>query len=1349
MFWYDVNAFYLYIALLLCDAGSAPSGSFLTIESHEVHYVFVFALIVGRRSSLRLSARRMTSSTTKSGKRKRPVSRINSEQLSTAEFEAYVQIVWKKIPITLRYRCLCIDSLYFKAYMERNKRENVISWMVRDGSFAQRYVFVPICQANHWSLLILCNFGKDFNNTARPCILLLDSLETREENIEPDVRKFVFAMYKKWKPESSSQHIHNIPFRKPKVPQQKDGNRCGYYVIFFIYRFLLDCMDEFNIDNDYPSFMTQDWFTQSEFDSFSENLSYIWQDVAYEDIQTAVDTEENAMKEDIAEKKGDDINKQTALVLYTPESSQEKDNIAQCDNINEETAIVLYTPESSQEKINIAHDEVKVQKKILKIKVKSVDVRRSPRLATPDAKRRAIEIEPVQLHGSRRSVTEAVKRRRIKTTPPMDARGTRSVARKGKKVEQRSTSKKGKKVEHVEYVTSSDAETESEHEVKVIEKIKRTAKRKRSERDDKRKKVEHLECIISTDAETESEQEVEEIKKARKRSATRKTNRRDVHNESSKRKTSKKKNDKTGKKKRNEGKQHIEMPKKLKLRAHPSKFSKAMENLSTDQKQWIKDAGFEDLLSFSFRHIPNEMARNVVWFYDPYHNWLNLADKKVIRITEDEVHRVLGLPKGSRKVIIGPANTKTLEEWRDQYPERKAGHKITELSVMKAITRTGELNLKFKQNFMVLMYNLFIRCTTGSYVSQDVLKLVGSFDEVSEMNWCKLVVDGLKDASLAWLEDPTTQYYTGSLMFLIFFYLDRVQNEVIKVERKDTAFTGWSNFHVLQRNQVEIVNDSYGKGVIEGYEVPEDSEVEGEDYTTEDAGAINIQEIKDTHEEIHVDDDLKQNEPEVLNDMIEEPNEETIVNGDCNNEFAEEAFKDISVANEIIEKAYQEPIVTADNDNESVQRNFPDSQQFHTPRETIKGVQSIEMDAISAGIMSIAKDINYAHSDDEELINEGALMLQIRSEIDEIKKMKKIVYENLRTARALFSTNPDLEGLEKDFRQVINDNNGVESVERIPVKLKVEERPRREVKVSELHKSPFRERTIDIEKPNLTKAEEDVWKWLNAFNDYPLQQVFTWDNKAAWTKHEIQTLQVDRQLVCGVLDTYACILNEEEKFRSVDSPHRFFCTTYNTIGTFSRRSEENRLTDVALLKENQYRRFKENLDHVLQKHFVDIKNIDLIFFPIHDINHYYVICFNLKIPTIEILDNNKIGGDLTSIYDGIPESLQQNFVKYMMDISERKATEFGNVPIIRLEMKWRTEKNKTDCGVFAIRHMETYKGNGLRNWDSKFVPENEKQTQKRQLKKARQLYAFKIISSHLNCLRGTMQQEIDETISRI
>lgn len=61
-----------------------------------------------------------------------------------------------------------------------------------------------------------------------------------------------------------------------------------------------------------------------------------------------------------------------------------------------------------------------------------------------------------------------------------------------------------------------------------------------------------------------------------------------------------------------------------------------------------------------------------------------------------------------------------------------------------------------------------------------------------------------------------------------------------------------------------------------------------------------------------------------------------------------------------------------------------------------------------------------------------------------------------------------------------------DSVERMPAKVQFPERERREVKLGELHKSPFRERTIDIDKPTLSKAEEDVWKWLNANNDYPL-----------------------------------------------------------------------------------------------------------------------------------------------------------------------------------------------------------------------------------------------------------------------
>lgn len=40
-------------------------------------------------------------------------------------------------------------------------------------------------------------------------------------------------------------------------------------------------------------------------------------------------------------------------------------------------------------------------------------------------------------------------------------------------------------------------------------------------------------------------------------------------------------------------------------------------------------------------------------------------------------------------------------------------------------------------------------------------------------------------------------------------------------------------------------------------------------------------------------------------------------------------------------------------------------------------------------------------------------------------------------------------------------------------------KPRREHKVGELQKSPFLNRAIDFNRPKLTKAEEEVWTWIN------------------------------------------------------------------------------------------------------------------------------------------------------------------------------------------------------------------------------------------------------------------------------
>ena len=66
---------------------------------------------------------------------------------------------------------------------------------------------------------------------------------------------------------------------------------------------------------------------------------------------------------------------------------------------------------------------------------------------------------------------------------------------------------------------------------------------------------------------------------------------------------------------------------------------------------------------------------------------------------------------------------------------------------------------------------------------------------------------------------------------------------------------------------------------------------------------------------------------------------------------------------------------------------------------------------------------------------------------------------------------------------------------------------------------------------------------------------------------------------------------------------------------------------------------------------------------------------------------------------------QQHLVSYWETSSPAKSKKLDSVSIVRLDMKWRTMYNKVDSGVFAINHMETYKGNGLRNWECKFAYE--------------------------------------------
>ncbi|KAK4360468.1 hypothetical protein RND71_019420 [Anisodus tanguticus] len=182
--------------------------------------------------------------------------------------------IWKGHPEDRRNAFTYLDSLWFSLYSERSQKAKVLNWITKKKIFSKKYVFVPIVLWNHWSLLIFCHLGESLQSKAKsPCMLLLDSLRMASpERFEPGIRKFVIDLFKaEQRPETKDQ-IRKIPLKIPKVPQQRNDEDCGNFVLYYINLFLKSAPENFSISKGYPYFMTEDWFTVEQLECFFQEL---------------------------------------------------------------------------------------------------------------------------------------------------------------------------------------------------------------------------------------------------------------------------------------------------------------------------------------------------------------------------------------------------------------------------------------------------------------------------------------------------------------------------------------------------------------------------------------------------------------------------------------------------------------------------------------------------------------------------------------------------------------------------------------------------------------------------------------------------------------------------------------------------------------------------------------------------------------------------------------------------------------------------------------------------------------------------------------------------------------------
>ncbi|KAI3820342.1 hypothetical protein L1987_07888 [Smallanthus sonchifolius] len=175
--------------------------------------------------------------------------------------------------------------------------------------------------------------------------------------------------------------------------------------------------------------------------------------------------------------------------------------------------------------------------------------------------------------------------------------------------------------------------------------------------------------------------------------------------------------------------------------------------------------------------------------------------------------------------------------------------------------------------------------------------------------------------------------------------------------------------------------------------------------------------------------------------------------------------------------------------------------------------------------------------------------------------------------------------------------------------------------------------------------------------------------------------------------------------------------------------------------------FRENLFHIIgcQSDLLSLATFYFVFFPVIDNGHYYLICFDIKTPSIVVIDNINHQKPTTEIEGGvgpmeerktdIPTRYRDIFGKYLEIVGNPKSSQIQSAEPLRLSFKWSTSENSNDCGIFLMRHMECYKGIS-KQWDCGFEPEGKKQAT--QILRLRCKYAAKILLSELNIHRAAV-----------
>ncbi|CAK9860548.1 unnamed protein product [Sphagnum jensenii] len=206
--------------------------------------------------------------------------------LSDSVIDFYIKYLQAGVPTKNQAQFYFFNSFFYRKLAEPGKNsqdsgkspyERVKKWTRKVNLFDKDYIFIPVNQRSHWSLIIICHLGHlarspehSGSRLATPCILHLDSLEGSHGDVEKHIQRYLSEA---WMERNQTLHLSgnlshevlpHIQFYRAEVPQQTNLCDCGLFLLHYVEVFLRASQVYQPQRQGIPDFLTRDWFKTAD-----------------------------------------------------------------------------------------------------------------------------------------------------------------------------------------------------------------------------------------------------------------------------------------------------------------------------------------------------------------------------------------------------------------------------------------------------------------------------------------------------------------------------------------------------------------------------------------------------------------------------------------------------------------------------------------------------------------------------------------------------------------------------------------------------------------------------------------------------------------------------------------------------------------------------------------------------------------------------------------------------------------------------------------------------------------------------------------------------------------------------